>query len=204
MRNNKSSNLIINALLPGVRADILGTLLLEPDRWWYMSDLANHLNRAISSLQRELLALQDAGILESRREGNRVYYRADSACPIYAELRSIITKTIGLVDQIREVLHQFTNDIQLAFIFGSMARFDDDSSSDVDLFIVGTIGLSELSPALREVEERINREISPFTSTVEEFRVRHDQGNHFIRSVMNSEHLFIIGNTDELERLLSQ
>jgi predicted nucleotidyltransferase len=204
MRNLHYQNKTIEALLPGVRKDILSILLINPERWWYMSDLANHLNRQISSLQRELKSLHEAGILESRREGNRVYYRADVACPIFSELRSIITKTSGLIDQIREVLLPYENEIQLAFVFGSIARFDDSSTSDVDLFIIGSVGLSDLSPALRDVEEQISREINPYISSAREFRVRYDEGNHFIRSILDAEHLFIIGNADELERLLNQ
>lgn len=203
MRKNQYNNKTINALLPGVRRDILGTLLLNPDRWWYMSDLAKHLDRAISSLQRELVALRDAGILESKREGNRVYYRADSNCPIYLELRSIITKTTGLIDQIFVVLTPFRNKIQLAFIYGSIARFDDESTSDVDLFIIGELGISDLYPSLTEVESQIGREITPIIYSVEEFREKLADGNHFLNAILEAERLIILGNTDELERLTS-
>lgn len=203
MRNNKYTNKTINALLPGVRADILGALLLNPDRWWYMSDLAKHLDRAISSLQRELVALRDAGILESKREGNRVYYRADSDCPIYLELRSIITKTTGLIDQILVVLTPHKTKIQLAFIYGSIARYDDESKSDVDLFIIGELGVSDLYPSLREVENQIGREITPIIYSVEEFREKLNDGNHFLNSILETKRLVILGNADDLERLTS-
>ncbi len=203
MRNNKHPNKTINALLPSVRTDILGALLLNPDRWWYMSDLAKHIGRAISSLQRELASLRDAGILESKREGNRVYYRADSDCPIYLELRSIITKTTGLIDQILVVLTPHKKRIQLAFIYGSMARYDDESTSDVDLFIIGELGISDLYPSLKEVENQISREITPIIYSAEEFREKLDDGNHFLNSILETERLLILGNADDLERLTS-
>ncbi|MFC1500050.1 ArsR family transcriptional regulator [Candidatus Zixiibacteriota bacterium] len=166
-----------------------------------MSDLAKHLDRAISSLQRELASLHDAGILESKREGNRAYYRADSDCPIYLELRSIITKTTGLLDQVLVLLTPHLKKIQLAFIYGSIARYDDESTSDVDLFIIGELGVSDLYPSLREVESQIGREITPIIYSVEEFRQKLDDGNHFLNSILETERLEILGNADDLERL---
>lgn len=84
---------VLDALFPSVRQHILGTILAEPARWWYLSELAHHLGSTPSSLQRELPLLVNAGILEERRDGTRTYFRAQQASPTYSNLRGIFAKT---------------------------------------------------------------------------------------------------------------
>ncbi len=201
MRNKKEKNSLIDALLPEVRQDILGILLLQPDRWWYMSDLASHLNRPVSSLQRELNALTDVGILENKRDGNRVYYRADTRCPIFPELSSILTKTSGLVDQLRVALRHLENKIRVAAIFGSLARSEEHSGSDIDLLVVGDLGLGDLVAALQETELKLSREINPTVYTEDEYKSKVMSGDHFLTSILETERLFLIGDEHEMESL---
>ena len=89
----KSKVAILDALFPSVRQHILGTILADPNRWWYLSELAHHLGTTPSSLQRELPSLVNAGILEERRDGTRTYFRAQQASPTYRNLRDIFAKT---------------------------------------------------------------------------------------------------------------
>ncbi len=89
---------ILDALFPKTRQRILGVLLLHPDKWWYMSDLAQFLGVGASSLQRELASLVSADIIELRREGNRVYYKAQKKCPVIGELQGLLIKTSGIRD----------------------------------------------------------------------------------------------------------
>jgi DNA-binding transcriptional ArsR family regulator len=77
---------------------ILASTLLQPQRRWYLLELARHLGVRPSSLQRELKLLTGAGILNRYQNGNRVYFQADPACPIFRELAQILAKTIGIVD----------------------------------------------------------------------------------------------------------
>jgi len=67
MRNKRA----LDSLFPQTRQAILTATLLQPDRWWYLSDLAKYLRVPPSSLQRELAALVSANILRRRRDGNR-------------------------------------------------------------------------------------------------------------------------------------
>src|SRR5436305_3721748 len=94
----RRSGKVAQALMPRVRQQILGATLMHPDREWYAAELAHHLRSRPSTLQRELISLTNAGILKTRRQGRMIYYQADSDSPIYAELRALITKTVGLVD----------------------------------------------------------------------------------------------------------
>ena len=116
----KSSS--INALFPQIRLGILAATCMHPGRWWYLSDLAKHLQVRPSSLQRELSSLVSAGVLLRRRDGNRVYFKPDPECPFLEELQGLMLKTMGLVDVLREELTPLSPRIMWAFVYGSIAR----------------------------------------------------------------------------------
>ena len=127
----------INVLFPRARTAILACTLMQPQQWWYLSDLARHLGLRPSSLQRELSSLVAAGILRRKRDGNRVYFQPDPECPLFPELRGLMMKTAGLFDVIRHALGPFAGSIRWAFVYGSVARSEERSSSDVDLMVMG-------------------------------------------------------------------
>jgi predicted nucleotidyltransferase len=190
----------IDALFPGTRQAILAATFGEPRRWWYMRELARHLRRTPSSLQRELASLVRGGILSQKREGKHVYFQAATDSPIFEELHRLILKTVGLADVVREQLKPLAGRIQWAFIYGSVARSDEHPASDVDLMIIGKVGLALLSSPLRKAERRLNRAVNPATYTPDEFAQRVKSNDHFISTVMRSKKLFILGDPLEFDR----
>jgi DNA-binding transcriptional ArsR family regulator len=205
MRNNlrtMRSSTAIEALFPRTRQGILAATFLHPDRWWYLSDLAQHLRVRPSSLQRELSALVEAGILHRRRDGNRIYYQPDPECPFLTELQGLLAKTAGLADILKEALQLYETLIDFAFVYGSIAQERETSTSDVDLMIIGPLRLAELSPALREAERCIQRPVSPTIYTWGEFSRKLHDGNHFLSTVMGAEKFFLKGDERELAEAL--
>lgn len=200
MRKSKA----IDAIFPRTRQAILAATLLHPDHWWYLSDLARHLGVRPSSLQREVAALADAGILHQRRDGNRMYFQPDPDCPFLVELQGLMLKTVGLVDVLREVLEPFTDRIDWAFVYGSMARSEELASSDVDVMIIGRIGLADIATALRQAERHLNRPVNPALYSREEFTTKLAAGHAFLRAVLDGEKLFILGDPHELAATFSE
>lgn len=202
MRKRQSSQRIIDALFPATRQAILATVLLEPERSWYLSDLASHLGRrSPSSLQRELESLVAAEILLRREEGNRVYFQANRDCPIYPELVGLLSKTAGLAEVIRSSLLPLADQIRVAFVHGSMARSEEHATSDIDLIVVGDLGLAQIAPPLRMAEERLGRAVNASVYAPDEFAAKLTAGNHFLTSVLARERFFLIGNEHDLEEL---
>lgn len=193
---------LADALFPRMRQHILNTLLQDPDRAWYLSDLARHSATTPSSLQRELASLVTAGILVRFEEGNRAYYRASVQCPIFAELRGVFAKTCGLVAHVEETLQMVRGGIRLAFLFGSVVSSDERSLSDIDLLVVGDINLTDLSTALRPLERRLLRDVNVVAYPEAEFRMKVSQGNHFLLRVLEEEKLFIIGDDHDLDDVI--
>lgn len=190
----------LDSLISKTNQELLAVLTLQPERWWYMSDLAKRLGRSLSSLQGPLASLVKSGILKRREDGNRVYYQADPDCPFLPELQGIVAKTIGLVDVLRECFEPLAKNIHVAFVHGSVASSGEGAASDVDLIVVGSIGLKKLSPALEAAEERLARPVNVNTYTVAEFPRKLAAKNHFLRSVLDKEKLFIIGTDNDLEK----
>lgn len=193
----------LDALFPEIRAGVLSATLLQPERWWFMTELARHLETTPSSLQRELGSLVGAGLLERRQDGRRSYFRANSGSPLFADLRGLIEKTNGVVAALTAALKPFGSRIELAFLYGSIARGEERSASDVDLAIVGTLRQIDLLPALRKLEARFRREVNVTLFSPKEFHARLASGDHFLHSVLKGKTIPLKGILHELEKTTS-
>ena len=192
------------ALFPTVRGDVLAATLTQPDKWWYLSELAQFLQTSPSSLQRELRALVDGGILETRREGTRAYFKADTRSPIFPELRGLIDKTAGVVPTLRTVLRSLDERIACAFIYGSVARGEEHAASDIDLMVVGDVGLVDLTPALRKAEARLGREVNVTSYSAAEFRTKVAAKDHFLAEILRGPKQFVKGDQRDVDGLIGK
>ncbi len=191
----------LDPLLSKPVQEILAALLLEREEPWYFRDLAKRLNRTPSTLQRPLDALVRAGIIKKWADGNRAYFARDTECPFLSDLRALLEKTVGLVDLLREALRPHAKFIQVAFVYGSIARGDQLSESDIDLMVIGNVTLSDLSPALSKAEDRLRRPVNATVYSPREYRAKLESNNHFLQSVLTKEKIFVKGARDELEEL---
>ncbi len=192
---------LLDALMPRTRQQVLGTLLLRPDRGWFGRELARHLGLQPSSLQRELAALTEAGILTQRREGKQVYYQADTSCPVLGELQGLLLKTAGLVDVLQKHLKPLVRDIACAFVYGSVARAEELSDSDVDLFLIGAVKPSALANGLEQASQRLARTVNPTVLSSQEFARCVRAKDRFVLSVLERPKLFVQGSSHELDEL---
>jgi len=191
----------LDALFPEIRAGVLAATLLQPERWWFMSELARHLETTPSSLQRELESLAAVGLLERRHDGRRSYFKANADSPLFADLRGLMEKTSGVVPALSAALEPFGPRIESAFLYGSVARGEEHAASDVDLAIVGTVRQIDLLPALRKLEARFHREVNVTLFSPQEFRARLAAGDHFLHSVLKGKTILLKGAIHELEEV---
>lgn len=189
---------LLEALFPGIKGDILAACILQFARWWYLTELADHLQTRPSSLQREVRSLTAVGILEQRREGTRVYLRANSQSPIFSELCGLVEKTAGIIPALDVLLAPFREKIQCAFIYGSVARRSDNAASDIDLMVIGELGLADLATSLRKAEVRLGREVNATVFGPREFSARARKNDHFIQTVLSDAKQFIVGDDSDL------
>ncbi len=187
----------LEQLLPKARAEIFRLLFTDPERKLHLRDLARLSGLAVGSIQREVANLRNAGLITEERDGNRLYFMANRHNPIFAELQGITLKTTGLCSQLAMALKDLEG-IQLACVYGSFAKGNPSPESDIDLFIIGSILLRALSPALRELSNRLEREINPTVFSPDSYKQKLASNDAYICSVTNGNKLWIIGSDDEL------
>jgi len=112
-------------------------------------------------------------------------------------------KTVGLGDLFRQPLQKKSDSILVAFIYGSYARGSEESSSDIDLMVVGQITSRELAKLLAPVRETSGREVNTVCMTPTEFRAKAGKGNSFLGDVVRGPKIFLIGGEHELGGLAS-
>lgn len=191
----------IEAIFPRVRAELLRLLFADPTKEFHLRELCRLSNLSVGTIQQEVGKLTAVDLLVARRDGNRLYFRANTQHPIFPELQGIALKTTGLREQLSEALAGIP-DVELAFIFGSAAAGTTGAGSDVDLLVIGKAGLRALAPKLRPVTSRLGREINPHILTRETLAAKARAGDAFITNVMAAPKLWIIGDTDELGKLV--
>lgn len=184
-----------------LRAKIIGWLFIHPDERFFVRQLSNLLQKDSTNISRELSRMEKAGIIISTVEGKQRYYQTNNKHPVYNELISIVRKTFGIADVIRDSLETEADKIEAAFIFGSVARGTDDSTSDIDVMVIGAIGFDEVVSLLTPAEELLQREVNAVVYSTVEYKKRLLEKHYFVTEVMADEKIFIIGNTDELRRL---
>jgi predicted nucleotidyltransferase len=191
---------IASFLFSSTRQRLLSALLLNSHQPIYATELANHLGVRPSSLQRDLARFTEAGILKMSRSGNRTYFQADEECPVFPELRALIIKTSGLVDVLDGELSPLGSKIKVAVVYGSIARGTETSGSDIDLLIIGSVKMIELSPLLEVATGKLRRQINPTLYTREEFSHK-ARSSHFVQAVLGKPLLFVIGMKSDLEAI---
>ncbi len=198
--SGNSSNL--SATLFGkTRRAVLSLLYSHTDEAFYLRQIARAAGVGLGAVQRELRQLSDAGIIQRTVKGKQVYYQANEKCPIFNELKSVVRKTFGVADVIRQSLATVADKIRVAFIFGSIARSADDRKSDIDLMIVGTISFGDVVSLLSSAEKKLGREVNAVVYPIAEFKKKVKEDHHFVKTVLEDEKIFVIGDEGELRRL---
>ncbi len=190
-----------SALFGQTRMAILALLYGHPGESYYLRQLVRSAGLGLGVAQREVKRLSDAGIIRRSVSGNQVFYQANPDCPIFPELKGLIVKTAGVADVLRLALAPLAGRIQVAFIYGSVAKLIQRNSSDVDVMVVGEPAFGEIVSALGGAQETLGRDINPTVYSRTDFRSKVKAGHHFLTTVLKGEKVFLIGDEHELARL---
>ena len=147
------------------------------------------------AVQRELKRLASSGLVTVTRIGNQKHYQANDTSPIFRELHSLLIKTVGIADPIRQVLAPLAETIEIALLYGSVAKGTDTASSDIDLLVVSDgLKLEDLYATLAPAEASLDRKINPTLYTSKEFKTRQDARNPLLTRVLEGEHMVLLGD----------
>jgi len=190
---------VADALFSKVQQRVLAVLFGNHSRSFYANELIALAASGSGAVQRELTQLAASGLVTVTRIGNQKHYQANAAAPVFEELRGLVLKTSGLVDVLRSALAPLAGQVQLAFVFGSVAKATDTVTSDIDLLIVSdTLAYGELFAALEPATNRLQRTVNPTLYSRSEIDSRLRAGNPFLKRVLAQPKLWLIGEIDGL------
>jgi predicted nucleotidyltransferase len=190
---------LADALLTRTQQRVLGVLFGQPERSFYTAELIRDAGTGSGAAQRELARLEASGLIVARRIGHQKHYQANAASPLYSELRSIVLKTVGLAEPLRDALKPLSSAIRAAFVYGSVATATDQSASDIDLMIISdSLTYGEVFGALERVTRRVGRKVNPTLYTTAEFSKRTRTENAFLMRVLEQPKLWVIGSEHDL------
>ena len=192
---------LTKTLFSKTRRAVLSLLYSHVDDTYYLRQIVRAAGVGLGTVQRELKQLSDAGIIRRIVRGRQVYYQANPQCPVFAELKNLVVKTVGVGAAIQAALTPLGDRIDVAFIYGSIARSEEHRDSDVDVLVVGKVTFGEIVSSLSEVQKTIGREINPTVYPPAEFQSKLAAGHHFLNSVLRGPIFFLIGDKHELARL---
>jgi len=176
-------------------------LLLHPEEALHGREIARRAGLPAGTLTRELKRLADVGLLNQERRGNQLVYSANRQSPIFEELAGILRKTSGLADVVAEALEPLSSHIEVALIFGSVARDAETPGSDVDVLIIGSVDFGDVVDALHPAQRRISREINPKVFSQREWKAKIKESNPFVSEVLSKKKIFLIGDEHGLTEL---
>lgn len=190
----------VPALLPLLRSelqvDLLALLILNPDREWTLSELAQSTGGPKASVHRELMRAVDAGIV-ARDVGQRPHrFVGAKESPLFEPLSLLLERTVGVEQRLRVVLE--AAQVSAALIHGSWARGVIDPTSDVDLLAIGDLDRKHLRPQLREIADRIGRPIDLTQMTSSELRARREQGDRLLEAILAGPAIWLVGSAQAL------
>jgi predicted nucleotidyltransferase len=197
-KRSKAAGGLGSVLFPQVRLRILSLLLGQPNRKFQTAEIIRLAGSGFGAAHRELERLSKAGILNVSVLGNGKFYQANDASPIFSELQGIVLKTAGLVEPIRAALKKF-RDIDVAFIYGSIAKQTDTAASDIDLMVIGRgLSYSEIYEGLHKAERDLQRAVNPTVLSPEEWKKQLNEKRSFANRIVQQNKLYIVGDEREL------
>lgn len=180
------------------RRILLSAFFENPDKEYYTRQLASMHKMSVGALHREIKNLISTGMLKTREVGNIKLFSLNRQNPVYEELKSIVSKTEGVIKLVKDVVCKVQG-IKTAFIYGSFAKGDERYDSDVDIFLIANaIDENKLVLCISGLEKKIFREINYTRYTESEYKKEKKKKNSFVIEVINSKKIFIKGSENDL------
>jgi predicted nucleotidyltransferase len=191
-----------DVLFTKTQQKVLGLLYGRPNESFYLNEIVRLAGVGKGTVTRELERMEVSGLLTTKRVGNQIHFQANKDCPIYAELLGIVRKTFGVTDVLRTALTSIADQIELAFVYGSVAKAEDGPGSDIDLFLVGDeLVYSEIMNLLAKAEKSLGRAINPSLYERSQIRKKLKDKNVFLRRILKQPKLWVKGSEDDIREI---
>lgn len=205
-QGDQSFDRVAEALFGRTRLRVLSLLYGQPEKSFYLREIARSTMAGLGAVQRELARLVMAGLILRNPQGQHVYFAANRASPVFSELRGLLEKTGGIQAAVRAELRKLSRQglVDFAFIYGSVASRKQGFGSDIDIMVIGPVSLARLLSPLRRLEVQLGREVNPSVFATHDFARKYASRDHFIRRVMEKPKVMLVGAEDDLRDLVAE
>ena len=189
---------LADALFTKVQQRVIGVLFGDTSRSYYTNEIIRLAKTGTGAVQRELSRLESSGLVTSERVGNQKHYRANIHSPLFQELRTMVLKTFGLADVLRDALRSVAAEIVVAFVYGSVAKASDHAHSDIDVMVVSDgLSYSEVCALLEPAAATLGRSVSPTLYTTSDYQAPANRRKSFLARVLEQPRIWLIGGEHE-------
>jgi hypothetical protein len=166
MKEQGSDNLFSGLISSKTRIKLLVRFFFNPAIKSYLRELAKEFDLSTNAVREELNQLTKTNLLKSQRNGRNVYYAANPDHPLFPELKSMVSKVMGM-DQVIDGIVSRLGDLERAYLIGDYAEGKD--TGIIDLLLIGSINQYYLNDLTRKTERYINRKIRSLVLTGKEY-----------------------------------
>lgn len=184
-------------LISRVRIRILEKYLLNPSSSYHVRGLVRELNEEINAVRRELINLEDAGILKSKKEKNMLIYRLNKENPYIDDLRSIFFKNSKIGNKIMERAKNL-EDLQVLLVTECFLTGIYKSDADIDILFLGNARVRDVKDLVGELEKDLDREIRASVMKKEDFEFAKKKKDPVIMNLINENLIQVHGTLSDL------
>ncbi len=159
-------NLFSGIIASKTRIKLLIRFFFNPDTRSYLRELAKEFDVSTNSVREELNQLTSTGLLKSEKSGRQVFYTANQKHPLFPELKSMVSKVMGIDRVINSIVTRL-GDLEWAYLIDDYAEGKD--TGIIDLLLIGNIDQYHLNDLSRKTERYINRKIRSLVLSQDEF-----------------------------------
>jgi predicted transcriptional regulator len=138
----------------------------NPDTRSYLRELAKEFNVSSNAVREELNQLKKTNLLKSEKNGRQVYYKANTEHALFPELKSMVSKVMGIDEVIDSIITRLGN-LEEAYLIGDYAEGKD--TGIIDILLIGNINVYQLNDLCRKTERYISRKIRPLVVSRKEY-----------------------------------
>ena len=160
-------NLFAGIIASKTRIKLLIRFFFNPETKSYLRELAKEFNVSTNSVREELNQLTKTKLLKSEKNGRQVYYSAETSHPLFPELKSMVSKVMG-IDQVIDGIVNRLGDIEEAYLIDDYAEGKD--TGIIDLLLVGDADQYHLNDLSRKTERYIKRKIRSLVLSRDEYK----------------------------------
>ena len=160
-------NLLSGLISSKTRIKLLVRLFFNPSTRSYLRELAKEFGVSTNAVREELNQLKKTNLLKTQKSGRQVFYMANTAHSLFPELKSMVSKVMG-IDQVIDGIVDRLGDLERAYLIGDYAEGKE--TGIIDLVLVGNIDHYHLNDLSRKTERYINRKIRSLVLSRDEFQ----------------------------------